>query len=224
MDSDDLRAIRDLISRHPLNPQLVKDQDSWNQLCRGLDDITDADSPAGRLAALNAARSALGMDPLDGADGDIPAAMTAGLRSIRSELAQRVNAFRESHNQPLSALIHPSFRYQLEKAIAAVRSALPGASGGDVAYDRSMGINALSDTFERLLDEFRDREYEEHVRWAAERALYILGRATALLDGEPGIDARDVDVMVGDALPVLVEEARQMAAELDETTVQREGV
>lgn len=222
MDSDIRQAIRDLISHHPLNPQLVKDQSSWNQLCQGLDHLDDADSPAGRLVALNAARSALGMDVVDARGADTAADVTGGLASMRVVLVQRVNAFRERHSEPLSALFHSSLSYQLEKAAAAVGSVLPGAYGGGVAYDRVMGIDALSDTFGRLLGELREREYDDGACWAPERALYVLERATALLDGEPGIEARDVDVMVSDALPVLAEKARQDAIEIDETTAQRE--
>jgi hypothetical protein len=74
-----MSGIRKLVSRHPLNAQLREDRESWLRLCKGFDDIQDAETLSGRLATLDVVRDELAMTPV-GADGDEnDAALTAGL-------------------------------------------------------------------------------------------------------------------------------------------------
>ncbi len=129
------------------------------------------------------------------AEGDeVPAVITAGLGAVRAELEQRVNAYREQHAEPLSRHFHGSIGYQIEKASTAARACLAGERQDAIGWDRAMGTEALRETFERFLGELRQRGYREDICSDAVDALYILERSTALLDGQRGIDARDVDL------------------------------
>ena len=221
-DHDTMNAIRDLIGEHPLNAELLEDRASWDRLCRGLDGVEDADTPSGRLSALNDVRVALGMEPVVAESAETDAAVLAGLEGVKAELEERVNAFYERHSEPLSALFHETVRYQYEKACAAARACIPGERRETSELDRVLGTKPLLRSFERFVAELGARGYDADVRSIAEDALYILRRSQAVMDGAVDIDPRDVYLLVEHALGPLIDAARELAAEIDESTAKRE--
>lgn len=220
-DFELLQAIGDLIENDPLNAHLTRDPASWDRFCQGLDGITDAVTGDGRLAALNAVRTELGMEAIEAEGEGIPAAISAGLDAIRVELEERVNLYRESHPEPLSRLFPTGMDYLIEKVSASVRSCLPSedSSQRDAARE---DVDVLRASFEQLLREMRERGLDEGVRSDTENVVDVLRRATALLDGEPGIEPQDIYLLVTRALPVLVKSARRMATDIDSENAQRE--
>jgi hypothetical protein len=216
-----MTAIRDLVSEHPLNAVLWKDRDSWDRLCRGLDEIQDAATLSGRLSALNAVRAELGMSLVEADGGEIVPALTAGVEAVRAELEQRCNAIRDSHSERLSDLFHESQNYLLGKASSAARSRIPGEHGETFDIDRP-ATNVLLKAFERFVAQLRARGYDDSVCSEPEEAVYILRRSQAVNDGARDFNPRDVYLLVRYALPVLSERTVDLAAEIDEDTARRE--
>ena len=216
MTDANLQRIRDLISGHPLQDELLADSESWNKLCNALDQITDEPTIDGRIEALNDVRSALGMDPTPEAERSEPA-LVAGLATVRTELEDRAEGhFASFRDQPLSALFHQRNRYNIEKAVEAI------TRGG--AYRRAMGVDPLRDLFSRLNDGIKARGYDETVRSNIEDGLYILERADAFLDRAPRAPAqRDIELLVATALPELLARARELAEEIDAESIKPHG-
>ena len=189
MDTSGTAAVRDLISGHPLQRQLQREQGSWTRICRAIDAIEDLPSHSPeRLDALNTLRSELGMEAAPVAD-DIAAAIQAGLETVSVELGDRVNAHREQHSSPL----------------------LPGFQG-----------TSLESTLRAFVDELRERGHDDAIRSDAEDALHIVQRATQLIEGEAGLTARDVVLLVSYSLPRLLATRMDLAKEIDEETGRRQ--
>lgn len=212
-------AIRELISHHPLNPELVKDTASWNRLCRGLDGVGDARTPGDKLSALNEVRGALGMEQVAAEDAEVGATVSAGLEAVKAQLEQQVNDFHERHSEPLSKMFHETVGYQYEKACAAARARFEGEY---FELDRALGTEPLLRSFERFVAELNARGYRSDVSYDAEDALYILCRSQAVMDGAVDFQPRDVYLLVYQALGSLIEGACRLAADLDERTAKRE--
>ncbi len=153
--AETLQAIRDLISRHPLSPQLWADRDSWDRLCRGVNGIRDADSASGKLAALNVVRAELAMVPLAAEDS-----VEAGAEAVRAELEEQERVLKAYHSDPLSRLFGEDPGYDLEKAYSAARACLPGESRWQLEYDQA-GTKILLQKFKSVDEELRRRGYDE---------------------------------------------------------------
>lgn len=213
---DDLQKVRALISRAPLHKPLSGDRRIWNQLCGGLDGITDRGTEPERLDALNEVRAALGMEPTDTTpDDDIGAAIDAGVVAVRAELEERLNArYDEFAENPLTGHLHSSDGYAVEKAGEAVHALRDGGQSGadyNVAF-----IRALREKLQAIGDGIIRRGYDDDVRFGVDDAIHILDQAEAAVrHGNASVDQRSLEILTRTALPALMAKVRELAEEID---------
>ena len=208
--AETLQAIRGLISRHPLNPQLRADRDSWDRLCRGLNGISDADSASGKLAALNVVRAELAMVPLE------EDSVEAGAEAVRAELEEQERVLKAYHGGPLSPLFDKDPWYDLGNAYSAARACLPGESREQLEYNQA-GTKFLLQKFKNVDEELRRRGYDEGSPVCLEiaDAIYILERSWALINGASDADPRDICLLVEHGLPPLLQSVLDFVTSLD---------
>lgn len=222
----DLQVIRRLISVGGLlHAQMYADPTTWAMLCNGLDDITDADAMAERVAALNTVRSIAGLSALDPADAD-DAVLASGVAAVRAEFEDQANRMRrEFAETPLREHLHESDGYLIGKVAEAALGLLPGQEhhGGS---DDIMGDAAISTLIGKLIalrDGIAARNYDEWSMSDAEEALYILESVRAVLNGEPLMPARAAYLLASHALPKLYDSVRESVAEIDERFANPDG-
>ena len=211
-EENDLLAVRDLISNAPLQRGLMADLTLWHRLCDGLDGIQDGATPADRLAALNAARECLGMDPAEPGtcDADADAAVEAGVVVMRATLEERVNEhYQHFVENPLSAHL-TGLGYGVEKLAEAVRG-----TREDLTFDQAIVQGSL-DALRNLRDGIIERGYDADVWSDVDDAISIFERGLALLDHAEGAPARrDAELLTRHALPKVVRDVESLAAEID---------
>ncbi len=208
--AETLQAIRGLISRHPLNPQLSADRDSWDRLCRGLNGIQDADSASGKLAALNVVRAELAMVPLE------EDSVEAGAEAVRAELEEQERVLKAYHSEPLLPLFGEDPWYDLANACSAARACLPGESREQLDYDQA-GTKILLQKFKNVDEELRRRGYDKGNPVCLEiaDAIYILERSWALINEARDADPHDINLLVEHALPPLLASVLDFVTSID---------
>jgi hypothetical protein len=216
---EDLQIIRRMISIGGLlHARMYADRATWSMLCDGLDGITDASSPALRVAALNTVRSIAGLDSLDPSDAD-GAVLAAGVAAVRAEFEDQANRMRRAFAEsPLRQHLHESDPYLIGKVAEAALGLLPEHEHhreGDTAVGNA-AIVTLIGKLTAIRDGIAERDYDEWTRSDAEEALYILESVQALLQGEPVMPPRAAHLLVAHALPKLYESVRSLVAEIDE--------
>jgi hypothetical protein len=214
--SAELRSFRDLVNDPAIQAQLMSDPAAWDALCAAMDAVDDRPDAAGKLAAVNELRQAVGLPQLEDAEPEQEAAAVfAGLRAARAELEERRNQLHEQLEAvPLTEIIdEPGGGYAMEKLAAITH-------GSD--SDRPMGLGG-ADVWTKRLTRLSEQMVARGVHGCTDLvddALHILARARRF--GQPGgPDSRDLDIMTRHAFPALIDQLREIAAESDQAMQDR---
>lgn len=204
--------LRDLVNRPACIAHLMTDPLVWDTFCEAMDNVTDAPDPSGRLAALNEMRRIFDLPPceVDADDGD-EFALRSGLIALSAEVASFLNRLYENRrDSPLSRFLAGTAanNYVLE---------LVARATGRGAPDRFIAGATAASLAERLSElrgELSSRGEEDWPLYELDDALHLLERVRQYCEGDDSL-ARDVDVMARFALPVLIDNIKELAAGID---------
>ena len=203
-----MRQLRDLVSRHPLQPFLMDDLDGWIRLCDAMDSLQDHQGESSSEAetqreVLNTIRSELDMEESDWTDiDDIEAhraALQASLEAITTELGDRANAHYERFdNDPISPYLDKT-DYPVSKVASLIQKGQEAQSPGwELA-----SLNVLRGGLETVRRSLLERRLEQQHHLAdIDDALFVLevleqSSGSSLTDDR----ARELDLLARVAVP-----------------------
>lgn len=205
--SNQMLAIRDLITDSIIRKDLADDPVAWRSICDAMDRVTDAPDLPGKLSAVNVLRAQFALAPITSASSitDIDAALApvvdhlAGVRATAHRALARVPV-------PVSDSA-TQLGYALEK-LGAV------AGGGSNGVMAGGGLRVCRQHLIDVRDGMNARGVDGTERVA--QAMYILERTEKYLERElDRPDADDLTIMASVALPVLIKSLDQVARELN---------